>query len=292
MLRPAILLFALWAILFAPSCSKNTTTPPPPETKVDTTSHNFVWRVDTLGPLTTSLNDVAFISDTEAWAVGRIQFVDSTQTNQSHGIAKWNGLDWTFETVERAPNRSLQDISGIYSIDSNNIWLTVGSVYNWLGGPYVVTSWIRSPSSDALANKVWADEAGNVFVVGAGGLLLSYMNNAWTQYPSIGSIRLTDIFGKPDGSVIWSCGFSSNQAESKLLKFSGQMWDTVWETVQPAASPYTGLLQSIWYANNDSIIVAGSAGIYWQDLRGDSPPRQIPINLGNFPYKVRGNAAN
>lgn len=292
MLRTAFLIFITWAIIFSPGCSKNSTPPPPPKGKVDTTSHNFIWKIDTLGPLTTTLSDVTFISDTEAWAVGRIQFVDSTGTNHPYGLAKWDGEKWDFLEIETRPNVAVVGFNGLWAFNESNIWLATGSILHWSGGPYAPISFQRNNNSLESVASIWGDRPDHILAAGAEGLLLSYDGNEWTRYPAVDSVAFRDIFGKAGSSDVWASGFALNQLKSSLLHFDGQDWDAVWETGQPRASPYTGLLQSVWYANNDSIIVAGSAGLYWQDVRGDSPPRQIPLNLGNFPHKVRGNAAN
>ena len=46
-------------------------------TTMDTTSHNFSWRIDTLGVTSSVLYDVAIVSDNDVWAVGEIFLNDS-----------------------------------------------------------------------------------------------------------------------------------------------------------------------------------------------------------------------
>ena len=71
---------ALYFVLLASavvSC-KQATTGPTPLSGPDTTSHNFLWTLDTLGDGNSStLYDVAIINDTLAYAVGEISVRNS-----------------------------------------------------------------------------------------------------------------------------------------------------------------------------------------------------------------------
>ncbi|NOZ75676.1 MAG: hypothetical protein GXO90_09970, partial [FCB group bacterium] len=69
-------------------------------TTLDTTSHNFVWEIDTLGSYGSYLNDVAIVparppgegaggDENNIWVVGNIE-TDSGEYN----AARWNGTDW------------------------------------------------------------------------------------------------------------------------------------------------------------------------------------------------------
>jgi hypothetical protein len=66
-------------------------------TTMDTTSHNWMWEIDTLGIAYSSLYDVAIIKDTLAYAVGEIYLKDSTGQfdPQPYSVAKWDGKSWT-----------------------------------------------------------------------------------------------------------------------------------------------------------------------------------------------------
>lgn len=291
MLRPAFLLFVTWAIIFAPSCSKNTTNPPPPDTRVDTTSHNFVWQIDTLGPRTTSLRSVAFISDTEAWAVGRISFSDSSGQGFSYGLAKWENSKWTFELIESEANNALLSINEVLVFNGNNIWLAAGSIYRWTGGPFADLSWLRNVSSPDIALSIWGNNPDNLYSVGSEGLMLRFNGSSWTELPRLTSMRLLDIAGDSDGDV-WVTGNTLNGGQSILLHGTLNNWQIAWEQNRLASFPYEGELSSLWYAGNDSLVIVGGRQIYWQDIRGDSLPRKEAILLEAFPWKVRGQAHN
>jgi len=53
---------------------------------MDTTSHNFIWEIDTLGIGGSYLNDVAIIDENNIWVVGNIE-TDTATYNAAH----WDG---------------------------------------------------------------------------------------------------------------------------------------------------------------------------------------------------------
>ncbi|RMH85630.1 MAG: hypothetical protein D6681_16225, partial [Calditrichaeota bacterium] len=60
----------LLSLLMAISCKKNPTPGAPPPTGPDTTSHHFVWQIDTFGTENSVFFDVAVIDENNIWAVG------------------------------------------------------------------------------------------------------------------------------------------------------------------------------------------------------------------------------
>ncbi|MGH1362266.1 MAG: hypothetical protein ACRBF0_01840 [Calditrichia bacterium] len=218
MLRVIAISFSLSLTLIACSCTDYVPTPPSPEVRVDTTSHNFVWKTDTLGPLGTSLNDVEFISDSEVWAVGRIQYVDSMGNNNPFGLAKFKNNSWSFNKLEDEPNRVVVGARKIWAFGNNDIWFAAGSVFHWTGGPYAPISWLRDTSTPEIAISIWGDTSERIFAVGSGGLLLSFDGSSWTRHPRAGSASLLDVYGKTSGDV-WACGYSTNPGRQKRLLF-------------------------------------------------------------------------
>ncbi|MGH1364851.1 MAG: hypothetical protein ACRBF0_14925 [Calditrichia bacterium] len=292
MLRDIVMSFYLILIFVACSCSKNTTPPPPPDVKVDTTSHNFVWQIDTLGPLTTTLNDIVFLTESEALAVGRLSFSDSLGQSFSYGFARWKSSGWTFEQIEDEPGHSLIGARGVWAIDETNIWFAAGSIFHQEGGAYAPLSWQRNLNSLDIAITIWGDSFQNIYSVGAEGLLLFYSNSIWKEPDRLTNIRLTDVGGTPDSEAIWICGRKSTGGASILLKGKEETWSIVWEQGGINSNFYQGELSSLWYCGNDSLIIVGGRQIYWQNVMENSTPRQELFELEAFPNKVRGQAHN
>jgi hypothetical protein len=76
-------------------------TQPVSATTLDTTSHNFVWRVDIIGMSSSLLRDVAILASTTAWAVGELFLRDSTGNRDPipYNLARWDGSTWTADRV-------------------------------------------------------------------------------------------------------------------------------------------------------------------------------------------------
>jgi hypothetical protein len=58
----------------------------PPPNGADTTSHNFTWRLDTLGTNWSILLDVAIVNENDIWAVGEIH---TAETDTFDSLGNW-----------------------------------------------------------------------------------------------------------------------------------------------------------------------------------------------------------
>ncbi len=79
MARISFVLLLLLSLLF--NCKTQTTEPKP---EPDTTSHDYVWRIDTLGIGGSFLKDISILNKNDIWAAGEIIFKD-TYTYDSLG---------------------------------------------------------------------------------------------------------------------------------------------------------------------------------------------------------------
>lgn len=64
---------------------------------LDTTSHNFVWEIDTLGSYGSYLMDVVIIDENDVWAVGQIKSgYDTTISGNDtfYTPIKYNAVHW------------------------------------------------------------------------------------------------------------------------------------------------------------------------------------------------------
>ncbi len=70
----------------------------------DTTSHDFIWEIHSLGNSWSVINDIEIVDENDIWVVGWISIIetDSSYTGSrrnNYNLAHWNGLDWSFELV-------------------------------------------------------------------------------------------------------------------------------------------------------------------------------------------------
>src|ERR1035437_2270599 len=178
-----LIIILLVVIILGFDCKKNPVAPPS-QGGVDTTSHNWVFTIDTLGDGNGSvLNDVAIVSTDPlvAYAVGDIELKDSTgQYNPLiYNLARWNGNQWGLQhiTVPFRGNPIIPQLYGIFSLSQNQNWLVGGMAIfgdgqSWI--PYDVRS---ITGFDSLSfTKCWGSNPENMWYTGLNGSLA--YNNA------------------------------------------------------------------------------------------------------------------
>ncbi len=273
---------------------------PPPPDGPDTTTHNWSFRVDTLGEFGSSFKDVALLSDGTALAVGSVFGVDTSGPfgQLPVGAMHWNGTAWAPRRIVASfsgNTTNVAPIRGIVAFTPGDIWFAAGSVVQSNG-----TSYIGYPlrgtilTGNETVEKLWGTSRMMIYGVGNEGTIVRWDGTSWTKLDSHTTVDLLDVWGNPDGSVVWACGYRSNYSESVLLQYSASQWRTIWKTPPPSSTqPYTGLLQSLWIPpNSDTAIVVGGEGVYRQPLHGNSTARKENVMLGSFPTCIRGRAAN
>jgi len=279
-------------VLLVYGCSKDATDPPPPEVKVDTTSHNFVWQIDTLGDLTSILSSVFAINEDDIWIGGEIDRNDTT-----YNALHWNGIEWEWFRVPYASSVGVQlvvDIKAFFAFNPNEIWTfsRIGSYGYWKNGikeTDIVTE---------IRGSVWqiyGTSSGDLHFVGTNGNITHFNGATWELQNNASTTDLWDITGSNFSAYRWACGYEPNNTESILLIYDGSSWNTHWNwSLQTGASDsnYVGLLQSLWAMDSDSILIVGGEGAWRQDIEGLSPPRREDLNLNRFPRSVRGSAPN
>lgn len=281
-------------LFFIFSCEKSTNNPPPPPAGPDTTSHNFTWQIDTIGPLSSSLSDVFAISENDIWAVGHIQFTDSLGNYNAYNAVHWDGNQWEMKQINSNHNTIISHIRGIWAFSDDDIWLAAGSIYHWNGNVAPI-SYQRSINTSETVEELWYNQQMDIFGAGNEGLIVKYDGTNWNKLESGTTISLRDIWGKPNTTNVWTCGYASNNSESILLRYDGSQWQTVWRwhfQTGVSDSNYVGLLSSLWAFDSDSLIIVSGDGVFRQDILGSAPPRKEKLNLDAFPFRVRGSAPN
>lgn len=263
---------------------------------LDTTSHDFVWDVDTFG-IGGYLREIQVIDENNIWAVGEIE-ADSG----NYGGAYWNGVSWELKELNGL-GISVQTITprGLWFFSEDNIWFASGSIYHWDG---IQTSlvWLRDINTEETVEKIWAFSENNIFFVGSQGTIVNYDGSSFNRLESGSDVDLTDIWGCSDNEI-WAAGREYNK--SVILKYNGSSWVTFYEwdsSLDNYMVPNEELLlsiSSIWTtADMDSLIAVGAWGVFtvskqtgkarWSyQRRWDWDPSPI-----GYPLRVRGRAAN
>ncbi len=206
-------------------------------------------------PLDSStLNGVAAISPTDAWAVG-YAFSASNSTEQQTLIEHWNGATWT---IVKSPNLANgNDLFAIAAISATDIWAAGVYGYNlgktpvtrtliehWNGTVWTV---VQSPNpgsgfnyitglAAASTNDIWAvgfSSSGQT-VQGMQATLIEHWNGtAWTvarsQSPGTNGNTLSAITAISANDV-WAIGNTNNSSpvtDTLIEHWNGTAWSTV-----------------------------------------------------------------
>ena len=274
-----IFLFLLPFTLFlAAGCRKSTTpvvTPPPQPIGTDTTSHHFVWRIDTLGagPNYSSLWDVAIIDENDVWVVGEIMMEDSYELDslgnviQPYNAAHWDGNEWELKRIfyfNYGQLNLIKPIRGILPQNNQEFWLAAGSIFYWNGG-VASLSYLRNINTAEAVEKIWGDD--QLYGAGTAGILVAYNGADWQELPTNTDRALTDIWGEevnPGEPVLYATvSTENNDTDSKILKIEN---NTVTE-VSSEGLPKD--ISGIWFDSDAGYYVVGD-GIFYTPVLNDT----------------------
>jgi hypothetical protein len=262
-------------------------------TTMDTTSHNFTWQIDTLGTHSSVLYDVAIINDTLVYAVGEIFHSDSSENWTFFNLAKWNGRQWTLQRLYYQGN-TIMHLRWILAFNERDIW--VNSITHWNGVRWEEVAF--DPIFYGVStNKAWGTSSSDFYVVGNGGFIAHYDGSVWRKLESGTDVDLLDIWGSPDGSIVWACGWEDFKP-TVLLKYQHSVWKKQYEDnlnkFRIRQDSLSGVLVS-GAVFNKRLFVLTNTGLYkttW-DTRGEGNRlTPYPEGFRAFPFRLRGNTIN
>jgi hypothetical protein len=266
-----------------------------PRLPTDTTSHAFIWRIDTLGDGNGSqLNDVFIIDENNVWAVGEMYLRDSTgQLNPiAYNLAKWDGTKWNLSRIYfncGSGQGSAFAARAIFGFGQNDVWITsAGTVARWDGSTY---SFLCIPSEQlpGSINEIWGASPNSVYLVGNIGTVVYYNGSNWTKLNSGTTIDIQDIWGATDCRgeteilAVASYGTEIPQAK-ELLKIVGTTVSEVSSDGLPLA------LASVWFSPMQKYYVGGDL-LYSTSTLGDRW-QQEPNQPLYYVSKIRGTGLN
>jgi hypothetical protein len=269
---------------------------------MDTTSHNFVWEVDTLGDGNSSiLRDVAIINDTCVWAVGALHVKDSAGhfTSITYNAARWNGKNWSLLSVPTAMYGGFLDTFELYSViafNVNDVWTycAAGSYSHWDGSSWSTQYFDGNPG---VPSKFWGTNSSNLYLVGSGGTISHYDGTTWQKMDSGTDVDLTDVWGSPDGSIVWACGYNSSKPGTALLKNDhGSGWQIAYDGTATELTlridSLSGMLSNVWCNSTKRLFVASQSGLYKAGSNTHGEAERISFTSSNFPGFPRGTRGN
>lgn len=271
---------------------------------MDTTSHNFVWEIDTLGDYGSYLNDVAIIDENNVWVVGNIE-TDSGSFNAAH----WDGSEWKLKNYLGKwgyfPAKSIAVFS------DGSIWLGSScSIYKIVDDETTQLwecDWGNGESG--IVNKIWSSSLNNIFFVGNNGSIVHYDGSEFTRMESGTEVDLTDIWGTMDNTtgivIIWTSGYDESTDGSIVLTLDNGEWKTVYErfpnftgnTIDDKVH-FTPMASTLWtVTESENLWVGGGSGVYTLNDKYESTAYSYidienEVGYFSFPWKIRGNGKN
>jgi len=260
-------------------------------TTLDTTSHNFTWQIDTLGDGANSfLKDVAIVNDTCVFAVGEIHIKDSTGNwdPNLYNVARWNGSKWSYSVGASVT------INAVFAFSDTDVWAGTTAPYHfdgrtWRG--YNVTGLF-----DGYVTKIWGTSSRNVYMVGTNGAIMHFNGSVWEKMESGTDVDLLDVWGSPDGSVVWACGWIDFKP-TVLLRLINGVWEKAWEEDNPFIQrddTLSGAFTSVWLPNDRRVFAFSWYGVYRFPVTTHGEGKRIPFpsTWSGFPWRLRGSAVN
>ena len=197
-----------------------------------------------------SLEDVAAISSSDAWAVGSS---GGGSTGSSNLIEHWDGASWSVAAAPAVPNSWLADAS---VVSGSDVW-TVGRVYkprasafhtlteHWNGSAWSV---IKSPNRPDAGNElagVAAISSSDVWAVGETNetrALIEHWNGArWSIVKSPNRLGTSlDAVSAVSSTNVWAVGAA--EGEGTLVEhWNGTKWSKVASPSQGVAAHLLGV---------------------------------------------------
>jgi hypothetical protein len=291
--RYIITILIISSSIISLNCKKNPLTPPP--SGPDTTSHNFIWHVDTLGNyLSNWINDVIIVNDTLAYAVGEIYM---NEDPYAYGVAIWNGRKWELKRIYDTSDQLIFNFRGIICFSPTDIWLTDGGIHRWNGTSSKVSasfdriSLIGGEENFQSVNRLWGVSSNDIYGVGYKGMVTHYDGVTWQKIQSGITQHIQDVWGYKASSgsqpkILAICSDVFNGGNEYLLSIN----NSIANIISSKGLPWS--LRGIWFTNNSYYIVG--AGLYIKkDLEKDTAWINYPYVVGNnYMETIRGSAWN
>jgi hypothetical protein len=271
-------------------------------TTLDTTSHNFTWQTWTFGEHSSSvLRDVAIIDENNILAVGEIYMNDTLgqQDPIAYNAIHWDGTQWQikriyFPTVCGSTNLTPYSARSIFTFSDGQIWISSsGDKIAILQNGNQINQFCLPSDVSMSINKIWGSSSSDLYVVGSAGSIAHYAGNAWTKIESGTDVNLTDIYGTPDGSEVWACGWNNSDGHTVLLRIINNQSEIIFDSINPNSLPYDGFISSLWTNGQLYFWLTGvSDGAVKHSILNRNIAQKENFELQYFPYRIRGSELN
>ncbi len=271
-------------------------------TTLDTTSHEFDWRVYTFGGQKGSslFYDVAIIDENDIWAVGQI-FTEDTYTYDSLGnfiqpynAAHWDGEKWTLTRIPTNACGGVKypPIKSVFNFDDGIVVFghSDGSL-TYYNGSVFKNDCATITQVNVTANKIWGTSSSDFYVVGNSGMMAHYDGTRWTKIETGTELNIRDIWAQPylKGYQIIFVASDYSQRGRRILSLENGSVST------ESSSPISSDISSVWFAAGARYYYLSTGeGIFRKPDLSASAWRKISFEESTRYYinSIRGTAPN
>lgn len=251
-------------LLYFSSCQK-ATEPIINNSDPDTTSHNYVWKIDTLGIEGSFLKDVSILNKNDIWAAGEIIFKD-TYTHDSLGnfiepfnVVHWNGTKWNLiRALASNYGYNYYQKNAVYAFLNNDVWFGSVLASHWNGSNWYFYSLSEGFPKSYYISKIWGSTSQHMYFIGFGGKITEYKNGKWIEMDSGTPLDLYDICGNNETVFITGYNFVGDlSGQSIALQLINGIWQPVFKS-----SSYSGDTRNGDYGRLESVYVYGDTAYF------------------------------
>ncbi|MCA0446798.1 MAG: hypothetical protein LCH54_11290 [Bacteroidetes bacterium] len=293
-------------ILLFTGISCNSPTEPKDTPGPDTTSHNFVWRVDTIGTYLSLVRDVAIVDGNNIWAVGEFYKKHSTfdsTTKDQYNAAHWNGVRWELKRLPFDFGTYSEpfpfEINAVFVLNNSTVWGASGATPIRLGNEKW-QAYSMAGISNNIIIKIWGLDDTHIWFVGNNGTILFFNGTTFTRIPYDESVDFIDVWGDETGvvrAVANNLNTPSPGNRSDIVELTTTGVKVLWsinfpDRTKPDQPDY---VYSIWWDKTDGFWVGADDGIF--RFQGGSSRKVFSSHEYNNGiaielFRIKGNSEN
>ena len=220
---------------------------------------------------------------------------------QAYGVAIWDGQSWELKKLFYNTNSPVMP-RGIFVLNTNEMYLAAGSIFRWDGvssTAQMVFSRLSLPDPNGTIEKLWGESNSQIYGVGNAGSIVFHNGVSWQIIVSGTDVDLLDVWGSPDGSVVWACGYYRDRAGTYLLRSTGGSFEIVYDGTanefRILQDTISGAMTSVYTPYEKIIFVCTTSGVYNSPSNTNGGGKRLSFTPGQFPgltYRLRGNGVN
>lgn len=173
---------------------------------LDTTSHDFSWRLDTFGTAEGNLYDAVIIHEHDIWVAGRIRVeeVDSTGENTQlvwYNAMHWDGSDWSLHIAY--DNTLLKDV---FAFASDDVWFVNGKNVIHFDGTSFERLWSAGYGQVNQVTTIWGASPNDIYFGGKDGHILHFDGANFDRIQTGLESRFSAITGTSGGGDVFVLG--------------------------------------------------------------------------------------